>query len=177
MALSKISTGTEVDNTVKRPTSVTTVSGTAQPSADSNWTTTAPKVLYTAPSDCSFVKIYWRKSYVQGDGFATEFPANTTSGYYFAISLNDGVTTRELFRGNNNSASNGTIYLNRMQSAGTVHMPTFYENDVLITFGGSHKFVFDGNAFVLKPGEKLQLETFADANDRTAKYSFEAWVY
>jgi hypothetical protein len=179
MALTKRLTtttdSTSLENTLTRPDSVTVVTSGTNPSADSSFTTSSPKVLYTAPSDCKYVKIYWRKSNTNGSDVASYFPNSSTSGYYYGISIANDTITREIYRGSTHTY--GQFSLNAFIDNG-FNTPVLEENDTLVyTNANTGHFIISGAMFTLAPGEKLQV--FTGSNNFTQSYiaNFEAWVY
>ena len=180
MALTKRLTTTDstsLADTLTRPDSVTVVTSTGNPSSDSDWTTTSPKVLYTAPSDCKYVKIYWRKSNQSDSTYAyaaSIFPSNTTANYYYGLNITDDTITREIYRGNHHSS--GSFYLNHFADIDINNSPVIQENDTLVSTNATSFFI-SGNVFTLAPGEKLQLFTGHASHNQTYYANFEAWVY
>jgi hypothetical protein len=182
MALTKRLTTTDstsLEDTLIRPASVTVVTSTGQPSTDSNWTTSAPKVLYTAPSDCKYVKIYWRKSSLDASSSsysyaASYFPSTTTSDYYYGLNITDGTITREIYRGNHHSS--GSFSLNGFEDTDVNNSPVIQENDTFV-YSTNGSFFISGDIFTLAPGEKLQLFTGHASHNQIYYANFEAWVY
>jgi hypothetical protein len=171
---------TSLEKTLTRPDSVTVVTSTGQPSTDSDWTTTAPKLLYTAPSTCKYVKIYWRKSNnvssSSRDYASSTFPNSTTADYYYGINITDGTITREIYRGNN--ATYGRFSFNDFSDPDVNNTAIMQENDTFVfTTASSGSFFISGDVFTLAPGEKLQLFTGHNSFNVAYFANFEAWVY
>lgn len=164
-----------------RPTSITVVTSTGNPSSDASWTTTVPKVLYTAPSDCRHVKIYWRKSNQASGSYsygASYFPNSSSVGYYYGLNITntDGTITREIYRGTTHSY--GFFYLNSFMDVDINNTPILQENDTFLTTNAnSGSFFMSGNVFTLAPGEKLQIFTGHNSMNQDYNANFEAWVY
>jgi hypothetical protein len=183
MALTKRITpvaSTNLEKTLTRPDSVTVVTSTGKPSTDATWTTTAPKVLYTAPSTCKYVKIYWRKSNNGGVtySYASSYFPNSigTANYYYGINIKNGAITREIYRGNHHNY--GTFYFNNFTELDLNNTPIMQENDTFVfTTGSTGSFFVSGDVFTLAPSEKLQLFTGDDNHNQGYFANFEAWVY
>lgn len=185
MSLTPTSTGSSSSVDLTRPTSVTVVSSSGTPSSDASWTTSVPRTLYTAPSDCEHVKIYWRKSIESGNSsnysYASSYFGNTTSSYYYyymKITNSDNTMSREIFRGTH--TGNGFWHFNHFgsvanSSAGN-SSPYIRDGDVFVSTG-ARSFVMDGGIFVLAPGEKLELWTGNNSHTGNYRANFEAWVY
>lgn len=187
MSLTPTSTGgsgSSVDLT--RPTSVTVVYSTGSPSIDASWTTTAPRVIYTAPTDCNHVKIKWRKS-LQSAASSTYsyassyFGASTSTNYYYYMKVtnSDDTLSREIFRGSH--INTGFWYFNHFGYTSNItngnYDPYLSDMDVFVT-NGSRSWVMDGkNLFTLAPGEKLELWTGHASQNDIYRANFEAWVY
>lgn len=180
MALTKRITpvaSTNLEKTLTRPDSVTVVTSTGQPSTDSTWTTTAPKVLYTAPTSCKYAKIYWRKSGATATAgreyAASNFPSVSTQDYYFFLEITDGTNSREIIRAYNGAVGFG---FNNFSNSSLEYTPVLQENDTLVQMESGY-FILSGDAFTLAPGEKLQLGTGSNNNSAIFYANFQAWVY
>jgi len=181
MALTKRTTSansTNLEKTTIRPDSVTVVTSTGNPVSDSGWTTTTPKVLYTAPSDCKYVKIYWRKSNMDGGSYsyaASSFPKGSSSNYYYGLNITDDTITREIYRGNEHTY--GDFSLNAFKDT-DFNTPVLQENDTFVfTNANMGHLIISGDMFTLAPGEKLQLFTGHNSHNSNYYANFEAWVY
>jgi hypothetical protein len=165
---------TNLADTLTRPASVTFVSFYTSANEASNFTTTAPKVLYTAPSDCKYAKIYWSKApstNSAGRGNSSYLPA-TTSNSFYGISLKYNGITREIFSGSESQ----TVFINNFYDSAMDNTPMLQENDTLIKSGSSYLFL-SGDVFTLAPGEQLLLTTGNSTNSQYFTLNFEAWVY
>jgi len=185
MSLTPASTGSASSVDLTRPTSVTVVSSTGIPTNDAAWTTTAPKTLYTAPADCRYVKIYWRKSTQSSSSSSFSYAASyfgatqtSTDYYYMKVTNSDDTVSREIFRGSH--TSNGYWYFNHFGNTPNVTNgnsdPYIRDGDVYVS-SGTRSFVMDGSIFVLAPGEKLELWTGDSSHSDNYRANFEAWVY
>ncbi len=183
MSLTSTSTasGSASSVNLSRPTSITVVTSTGAASSDSTWTTANPKVLYTAPSDCRHVKIYWRKSNQGGSSYtygASYFPNSSSTNYWYGLNItnSDGTITREIYRGTHHSY--GFFYLNSFMDVDINNTPILQENDTFLTTNtNSGSFFMSGNVFTLAPGEKLQIFTGNNNMNQIYYANFEAWVY
>lgn len=177
MALTKRTTpvdSTNLADTLTRPASVTFVSFSTNANVDSNFTTTAPKVLYTAPSDCKYAKIYWSKApstNTSSRGNASYLPATTSSNFY-GISLKYNSITREIF----SCSESQPAFINNFYDSAMDNTPMLQENDTLIKSGSSYLFL-SGDVFTLAPEEQLLLTTGNSTNSQSFILNFEAWVY
>ena len=156
---SSIGVSTNLKQTLSRPDSVTIVQSSGYPSSGSSWTPLIPKTLYEAPSTCRYAKIYWRKCYQEsGNEGASKFPASTSSGYYYILSVTDGTRTREIYRGT--ITSNGGFNLNTFFNTELENSVVLQENDTYISnANNTGGFFVSGDVFTLAPGEKIQLGT------------------
>jgi len=170
-------TSTNLEKTITRPDSVTVVTSTGQPSTNASWTTTAPNVLYTAPSTCKYAKIYWRKSTATAAGgreyAASNFPSLSTADYYFFLEITDGINSREIIKAHNGAAG---FTFNNFNNTNLEYTPVLQENDTLVGMESGY-FIMSGDAFTLAPGEKLQLGTGSNNNSAVFYANFQAWVY
>ena len=168
---------TDLEKKLVRPASVTIVQSSGNPSTDSSWTPTNPRALYQAPSTCKYAKIYWRKSYTANSIYgASAFPSNTTTGFFYILSVTDGTVTREIYRGFH--SADGGFNLNQFYNTNLDTTVVLQENDTYISTGSNAVgFIVSGDMFTLAPGETLQLGTGSDANTNSYYANFEAWVY
>lgn len=181
MALTKRTTpvdSTNLEKTLTRPASVTVVTSSTSPSSDTSFNTSSPKVLYTAPSTCKYVKIYWRKSNMNAASYnyaASYFPKGSTANYYYGLSITDDTITREIYRGNTHTY--GDFSLNAFQDT-DFDTPVLQENDTLVfTNANTGHLIISGDMFTLAPGEKLQVFTGHNSHNQSYFANFEAWVY
>ena len=175
---------TDLTNQNKQPDSITSVFVYEQANNNANFTTTIPKVLYTAPSSCSFVKIHFVKARDTGSS-GTEYASvmNYHNSYYYKLSIlnSAGTDAREIIR--TNAGTYGDIQFNRLDDYSTnvdSGFSTLRDNDVFIRSGGSQQvmsFILGGELLTLGPGEKLQVETSNNANTAYISMNFQAWVY
>jgi hypothetical protein len=174
---------TDLTNQNKQPDSITSVFVYDSANTNADFTAVVPRVLYTAPSSCSFAKIHFVKARDTGSSNGYASIMNYHSSYYYKLSVLDsaGTYAREIIR--TNAGTYGDIQFNRLDDYSTnvdSGFPILRDNDVLIRSGASQQamsFVLGGELLTLGPGEKLQVETSNAANNSYISMNFEAWVY
>jgi hypothetical protein len=165
-----------LEKTIVRPDSITTVYASSSPNTGS-FSTTTKYTLYTAPASCKYAKIYWRKSTASaGAGreyAASNFPSVSTADYYFFLEITDGINSREIIRAHNGAVG---FTFNNFNNTNLEYTPVLQENDTLVGMESGY-FIMSGDAFTLAPGEKLQLGTGSNNNSAVFYANFQAWVY
>lgn len=165
-----------LEKTIVRPDSITTVYASSSPNTGSPSITTK-YTLYTAPTSCKYAKIYWRKSSATATAgreyAASNFPSVSTTDYYFFLEITDGTNSREIIRAHNGAAG---FTFNNFNNTNLEYTPVLQENDTLVGMESGY-FIMSGDAFTLAPGEKLQLGTGSNNNSAVFYANFQAWVY
>ena len=174
------------------PNSITTVNYYSNPNANSDWTTTTPKVLYTAPSSCAYARIVIpdtaeqsSQSYNQ-ESFLIESDGNVNRWLGLGI-VNDTNSTEDMLLKNYSGNTTFKIQLNAFGQEAATGQYNFNRShdrgpfDVVATYKTSSNYynytTISAERFILNPGEKFVALT--GANNCTAYIfaNFQAWVY
>ena len=189
MALTKTATAAAGGASPKTaPSSITTVSYYNNPNAVSGWTTSAPQVLYTAPSSCKFARIVIpykmrsAQSNASTDSFKIESGSSTNYWIGLAIVNDTNSTTDNLIRGYHASTGFDVLF-NNFTSNGQYDDPGVSISnpfDVIVNYQQSNYynfFIIHQDRWILNPGEKLVATTGHNSMQQSIFANFEAWVY
>mgnify|MGYP003120819244 CR=1 FL=1 len=171
------------------PDSITTVSYSANPANTSGWTTSAPQVLYQAPSTCKFVRIVIpyamrnSSSSYSTDSFTIEGGSGNNYWIGLAIVNDTNNTTDNIVRGYHASSSL-ELRFNNFAANGQYDDPGVSITnpfDVVANYQQSNYnqfFIIHQDRWVLNPGEKFVATTGEGSNMSQNIYAnFQAWVY
>jgi len=171
MALTKTATAAAGGASPKTsPDSITTVSYYNNPNAVSGWTTSAPQVLYTAPSNCTFARIvipYKMRaaaSNVSTDSFKIE--SGSSSNYWMGLAIvNDTNSTTDNLIRSYHANTSYDLNFNHFQNNGqyddsNVSITNPFDVVVNSQFGNYRSFfIIHQDRWILNPGEKFVATT------------------
>ena len=194
MALTKTATAATGGGSPKTsPNSITKVNLYKRPSNESAWTTSAPYVLYTAPTTCKYARIViphtGKNSDVnsyQQENFKIE--SSSSHNHWMGIGIvNDTNSTEDIFIRSYSGSTNFPIVLNSFAQSsygGQYNFNRSYDGGpfgVTVTWYSSNNYYnygfLHGDRFILNPGEKFVAFT---GNNNATNYiyaNFQAWVY
>ena len=192
MALTKTATASTGGSPKTSPNTITTVNYYNNPNAVSAWTTSAPQVLYTAPSNCLYARIVIpdtakdsTTSYTQ-ESF--KLASSGSHNHWLGLGIvNDTNSTEDMILKNYSSNTTFEIQLNSFgqdTSNAQYNYNTSHDRgpfDVVATYKNQSNYfnytTISAERFVLNPGEKFVALT--GANNCTANIfaNFQAWVY
>ena len=193
MALTKTaaaSTGSASPKT--SPNSITTVNYYNRPSSVSAWTTSAPQVLYTAPSDCVYARIVipdtGKQSNTSYNDEAFFLESDGTHNRWLGIGIvNDTNNSEDMILKNYSGNTSYETMLNSFSQDAISnqynYMAPFNRGpfDVVVVYKNQSNYynytMISGDRFILNPGEKFVALT---GNNNTQAYiyaNFQAWVY
>jgi hypothetical protein len=170
------------------PNSITTVSYYNNPQAVSGWTTSAPQVLYTAPSDCTYARIVipYKMRSAQSNASTDTFKieSGNSTNYWIGLSIvNDtNSTTDNIIRGYhaqtgydlnfNFFQNNGQYDDNSVSISNPFDVVANYQH-------GSYRntFIIHQDRWILNPGEKFVATTGHNSMSQSIFANFQAWVY
>ena len=170
------------------PNSITTVSYYARPTTESSWTTSADKVLYTAPANCKYARIVIPyKMRGSTESYSTEsftLQGASSNNHWLGLAIvNDTNSTKDnIIRGYHASTSFGVSF-NYFQSNGQYDDPSVSISnpfDVVANFAQNNYynfFIIPEERWVLNPGEKFVATTGNSGSSAYIFANFEAWVY
>ena len=192
MALTKTATGAAAGITSPKtsPNSITKVNTYTRPTDQSAWTTSAPYVFYTAPSDCKYARIVFphtgkasNSSYPQ-ESFKIE--SNSNQNYWLGVGIvNDTNSTEDIWvRTYSGNASfpiqfnlfgqsyNSTFNMQPYDAGPFGVTLSWYSNNNNYNYGFLHQ-----DRLVLNPGEKFVGFTGNNSSSSYIYANFQAWVY
>jgi hypothetical protein len=193
MTLSATTTPT-VESTVSpktSPSSITTVQSFVRPSSQSEWTTTAPYVFYTAPSTCKYARIVipdkGRRSSQSYQQESFRLESSSSTNHWLAIAIvNDTNNTEDMILKNYWGNTSFELDLNCFAQTGsnqTNFNMAFPRGpfDVVCHWqnSGSHfqYSMIHADRFILNPGEKFVGLTGTSSGTPYIHANFQAWVY
>ena len=189
MALTKTTSAADSNESPKTsPNSITTVSYYARPTTESSWTTSADKVLYTAPANCKYARIvipYKMRGSSESnstDSFTLQGASSTNHWLGLAI-VNDTNSTKDNIVRGYHASTSFALSFNRFQSNGQYDDSSVSINnpfDVVAAFQQNNYysfFIIPEERWVLNPGEKFVATTGNSGSSAYIFANFEAWVY
>ena len=192
MSLSATTTATSARLAKTWPSAITRVNYLGTPSSEgNNWTTTTPKKVYTAPSDCSFARIYFHA------GGTNEISSNTNAVGYANSTYFNSISASEWYGIGVSEASDDTLidfiysstrafHINGQQqnisdaaSSEQLAATRLEKNDFIITrtVNKGSSMHFDGDRLILMPGDSLILLTGSSTQANALYLRFSAWEY
>tara|TARA_R100000278_G_scaffold25764_1_gene23769 strand:- start:803 stop:1381 length:579 start_codon:yes stop_codon:yes gene_type:complete len=191
MALTKTAVTAAGDLSPKiSPNSITKVNTFVRPSDQGTWTTSAPYVFYTAPTNCKYARIVIpyaggtsNSSYPQ-ESFKIE--SNSQQNHWLGVGIvNDTNSTEDIwcrtYSGNNNfpihfnqlgQTYNSTFNITPFDNGPFGVYLAFYSNNNNYNYAFLHQ-----DRLVLNPGEKFVGFTGNNSNSSYIYANFQAWVY
>ena len=193
MSLTPLATGTGGSTSPKiSPNSITTVNYYSRASDVSAWTSSAPQVLYTAPSDCKYVRIVipdtGKNANTTYNSEAFKLESSGSHHHWYALGIvNDTNNTEDMILKNYSGNTSYELFLNSF-SQGTVsnqynYVQAFNRSpfDVIATWrnnsGYQNLVTISQDRFVLNPGEKFVAITGNNSTNAYIYANFQAWVY
>ncbi len=174
------------------PNSITTVNYYNRPSSVGAWTTSAPQVLYTAPSSCKFARIVIpdtaKKSSTtyNDEGFYIESDGNHNRWLGIGV-VNDTNNSEDMILKNYSGNTSYNIMLNSFSNDAISnqynYMSPFNRGpfDVVVVYKNQSNYynyaMISGDRFILNPGEKFVGLTGHNSNNAYIYANFQAWVY
>ena len=193
MALTKTTVTAAGDSSPKiSPNSITTVNYYNRASSVSGWTTSAPQVLYTAPSNCKYARIVipdtgkQSTSSYTNESFRLESPGS--HNYWYAIGIvNDTNNTEDMIAKTYSGNTSFDLQFNSHSQAAQGNQYNYNTShnrgpfDVIATWRSSNNYynfvTIHGDRFILNPGEKFVAMTGNNSNSSYIYANFQAWVY
>lgn len=174
------------------PNSITTVSYVNRPSSVSAWTESAPQVLYTAPSDCKYVRIVipdtGKQSTTSYTNESFSLDSDGSHNRWLGIGIvNDTNNTEDMILKNYSGNTSYELYLNSFSQGVTVNQYNYVQAfnrspfDVISIWKSSASneslVTISQDRFVLNPGEKFVALTGSTSTSSYIFANFQAWVY
>jgi hypothetical protein len=174
------------------PNSITTINYYNRPNSVSDWTTSAPQVLYTAPSSCKYARIVIpdtaKQSNTSYNDEAFTIESDGTHNRWLGIGIvNDTNNSEDMILKNYSANTSYKIMFNSFSNDAISnqynYMNTFNRGpfDVVVVHKNNSNYynytMISGDRFILNPGEKFVALT---GNNNTQAYiyaNFQAWVY
>lgn len=174
------------------PSAITRVNYLGTPSSEgSNWRTDTPKKVYTAPSDCSYARIYFHaggRNEISSNTAAVGYANNTyfqsdNSSRWYGIGVSEAsddtlidfiYSSSQPFHINGQQQNISDASSSEQLSSGKLE-----KNDFIITrtsYKGS-SIHFDGDRLLLMPGDSLILLTGSSSMSNALYLRFSAWEY
>tara|TARA_R100001460_G_C3515994_1_gene172006 strand:- start:175 stop:765 length:591 start_codon:yes stop_codon:yes gene_type:complete len=195
MTLSATATATADTGNVSpkiSPNSITTVSYYNRPNSVSAWTTSAPQILYQAPSTCKYARIVIpdtaKQSNTTYNNESFKLDSSGSHNRWLGIGIvNDTNSTEDMILKNYSGSTSYNIFLNSFANDAISNQYNYISPynrgpfDVVAIYKTNSNYYnyvnISGDRFILNPGEKFVALT---GNDNTSEYifaNFQAWVY